>query len=160
MICLPFHWYQWARRTLYYFCILRARARNARGKEPWSATFVRSSITGRKEARKSIYLCSGSDILTAWPPFLAKPQPQPPGRPGWVEVSLVVRPAGYPFWATTRVLQLDEALIEQQREAYKVPGVEENEEANVKQQRMKNKRKKDANGGDEVCFFFFPRLSV
>ena len=48
-----------------------------------------------------------------------------------------------------RILQLDEALLEQQREAYKVHGVDEDEPAAVKLQ-QKNKRKQPANGGCEV----------
>jgi HIV Tat-specific factor 1 len=43
---------------------------------------------------------------------------------------------------------LDEALLEQQREAYKVHGVDEDEPAAVKQQ-QKKKRKERATG-DEV----------
>ena len=55
-----------------------------------------------------------------------------------------------------RVLQLDEALIERQREAYKVKGVDDDEEVDVKQQqqqkRQQRKRKAGANG-EEVRFY-------
>jgi hypothetical protein len=137
-------------RDVTSFTILRAQ-RNAKRIKPWSATFIRPLLEKRSQKkftslfrfRYSNCLAPSCETATANPPLV------------WVEVSLV--PCAHPSWATTRILQLDEALIEQQREAYKVPGVEENEEANVKQQRMKNnKRKKDANGGDEVCFVFLP----
>ncbi|KAL1955131.1 hypothetical protein VTO42DRAFT_8995 [Malbranchea cinnamomea] len=50
------------------------------------------------------------------------------------------------------VPSLDESLIEQQREAYKVPGVDEDDAANPnnqQQKRQQRKRKQSANGGDE-----------
>jgi HIV Tat-specific factor 1 len=45
------------------------------------------------------------------------------------------------------MLQVDDALLEQQRQAYKVEGVDE-EEA-ITAQQLKKKRKQGA--GDEVC---------
>lgn len=46
------------------------------------------------------------------------------------------------------MLQVDDALLEQQRQAYKVEGVDEEEEA-ITAQQLKKKRKQGA--GDEVC---------
>ena len=47
-------------------------------------------------------------------------------------------------------IQLDDALLEQQREAYKMQGVDEREPTTLKQQPQKKKRKQYANE-EEVC---------
>lgn len=52
--------------------------------------------------------------------------------------------------AIGRVIQLDEALIEQQRQAYKVEGVDEDEDVDVKEQRKQLRKRKAATDGDEV----------
>lgn len=56
--------------------------------------------------------------------------------------------------------QLDDALLEQQREAYKVHGVDENQPVDLKTRQKK--RKQDANGGEEVSLHIrsFRWLSV
>ena len=50
--------------------------------------------------------------------------------------------------------QLDDALVEQQQEAYKVHGVDEDEPVDPRKQ--KKKRKHDANGGEEVSLLLSP----
>ena len=61
------------------------------------------------------------------------------------------------------MLQLDEALIERQREAYKVEGVDDDGEVDMKRQqqqkRQQRKRKAGANG-DEVSLFYLLLVGI